>query len=453
MSTSTSGAGQESRSNLETQLNDFSPAVRDNALDGLIALVKSGAITLPPAENKANLHCHSFHSFNAMGYSPSFIAWKARTEGLVAAGIVDFDVLEGVDEFLSACQALHLRGCAGFETRVFIPQRATKEINSPGEPGIAYHMGVGFASGAMSTNVEMVRLKEGAQHRNRAVTSRVNEALAPVMIDFDVDVLPMTPTANPTERHLCEAYAQAATKHFADEEHLIAFWTEKLGVESEKITESINTPSGLQSLIRSKMMKRGGVGYVAPDGPSFPLLEDVNALITKAGAIPALAWLDGTSAVEINADALLSMHQDAGTEVLNIIPERNWNVKEPTLRAEKCEKLYEIVAHARERAMPVIAGTEMNAPGQPFVDNFEAPELAPVIDDFLKGAFILYAHTRLQAHREMGYMSTWASQNFQSKHDKNNFYRQLGETLAPSGKHSLQNIEPNMQPSAVLKAL
>jgi len=50
-------------------------------------------------------------------------------------GIVDFDVLDGVDEFLAACEVAGVRGSAGVETRVFIPEFATHEINSPGEPG------------------------------------------------------------------------------------------------------------------------------------------------------------------------------------------------------------------------------------------------------------------------------------------------------------------------------
>jgi hypothetical protein len=51
-------------------------------------------------------------------------------------GIVDFDVLDGVDEFLDACELVGVRGSAGIETRVFLPEFATREINSPGEPGV-----------------------------------------------------------------------------------------------------------------------------------------------------------------------------------------------------------------------------------------------------------------------------------------------------------------------------
>ena len=77
---------------------------------------------------------------NSYGYSPSKFAWLARKQGLAVAAIVDFDVLDGVDEFLDAAQMVGLKAFAGLETRVFAPEFAEEIINSPGEPGIAYHI-------------------------------------------------------------------------------------------------------------------------------------------------------------------------------------------------------------------------------------------------------------------------------------------------------------------------
>jgi len=34
----------------------------------------------------------------------------------------------------------------GIESRVFVPEFSDREINSPGEPGISYHMGTGFTT-------------------------------------------------------------------------------------------------------------------------------------------------------------------------------------------------------------------------------------------------------------------------------------------------------------------
>ena len=77
------------------------------------------------------MHCHTFFSFNAYGHSPTSLAWLAKRRGFKLMGIVDFDVLDGVGEFLDACEVVGVHGSAGIETRVFLPEFATREINSP----------------------------------------------------------------------------------------------------------------------------------------------------------------------------------------------------------------------------------------------------------------------------------------------------------------------------------
>ena len=121
---------------LEEQLDHFDLSMRQTALQELAELAQTGAVELPQARDIANLHCHTFYSFNGYGFSPSHIAWLGRKLGAKFMGIIDFDVLDGVDEFLDACDVVGLRGTAGIETRVFIPEFSQVEINSPGEPGV-----------------------------------------------------------------------------------------------------------------------------------------------------------------------------------------------------------------------------------------------------------------------------------------------------------------------------
>ncbi|MDI7275563.1 MAG: hypothetical protein QME94_06260, partial [Anaerolineae bacterium] len=140
------------------------------------------------------MHCHTFFSFNAYGHSPTSLAWLARRRGWKLVGSVDFDVLDGVEEFLAACDVVGVRGVAGIETRVYVPEFATREINSPGEPGIAYHMGIGFTSGQAPRAVAGVLqgLRQRAAQRNRDMAARINAYLEPVAIDYDRDVLPLS---------------------------------------------------------------------------------------------------------------------------------------------------------------------------------------------------------------------------------------------------------------------
>ena len=133
-------------SDFEAQLNDFRLPLRSHALNKLMERKPDA----PDAEEVANMHCHTFFSFNAYGHSPSSLAWLARQRGYKLMGIVDFEVLDGVDEILDAFEVTGVRGSAGIETRTYLPEFAQHEMNSPGEPGVLYHMGIGFSTSQVS---------------------------------------------------------------------------------------------------------------------------------------------------------------------------------------------------------------------------------------------------------------------------------------------------------------
>lgn len=84
---------------LEANLNSFDLAVRTQALSELIKLVDSGELAVKAETPVANMHCHTFFSYNAYGHSPTSLAWLARKQGYKLLGMVDFDVLDAVDEF------------------------------------------------------------------------------------------------------------------------------------------------------------------------------------------------------------------------------------------------------------------------------------------------------------------------------------------------------------------
>ena len=204
---------------LERKLDSFDSADRKKALTALCRKVETGEIELPDAGTEVNLHYHTFFSYNTYGYSPSKIAWLARKRGLAAAGVVDFDVLDALEEFLEAAKMLGLKACAGLESRVFVPEFSDRVINSPGEPGISYHMGVGFPKARLEAEQEefLLSLRKTAQKRNKDLMERVNKHLRPAELDYERDVLVLTPSGNPTERHICLAYARKARELFGDE--------------------------------------------------------------------------------------------------------------------------------------------------------------------------------------------------------------------------------------------
>jgi len=420
-----------SRSGLLEKLNSFDPSVRREALEALWHASSEGDIELAEESRAVNLHCHTFYSYNGYGDSPSTVAWKARVAGLSAIGIVDFDVLDGVREFLDACRLLDLRACAGIETRVFVDRFGKDVINSPGEPGIAYHMGAGFTPDCDTEAAWVSSLKATAQDRTRSIVERVNAHVPEVAINYECDVLPLTPQGNATERHVCIAYETKAREVMSISATRHEYWSGKLGVPTSDIEVKESDTPLMHALIRSKLMKQGGVGYVAPEGPDFPSIEAMNANVSEAGAFPVMAWLDGASAGEKNPGDLLDYMIESGAEAVNIIPDRNWNVADEDARRGKVKKLHAFAAAAEERALPMLVGTECNAHGQRFVDDFSAEEMAPLVAPAYDTAMLMHAHTILAPY-DMGYASAWARRHFEDRKVRNAFYTQAGALLDPS---------------------
>ncbi len=435
---------------LEHVLNHFDASTRHSALVQLLR-----ASPQPVAlRGIANMHCHTFFSFNAYGYSPTGLAWLARQQGIDLMGIVDFDVLDAVSEFLDACDLAEVRGSAGIETRVYVPEFAQREINSPGEPGVLYHMAIGFTSTAVAPAAQAIidELRAQSAARNQALIARVNAYLDPVKIDYATDVLPLTPSGNATERHIVVAYIEAAARAF---DQPATFWASRLGMEVAAVEKAMLDNAGFQNTVRSKLMKRGGPGYMQPDAGTFPHVERLHELALHCRALPCAAWLDGMSEGEQAMDELLALLVGKGAVALNIVPDRNWNLADPKAAAAKQQKLYEVAALAKEFDLPLNVGTEMNSFGQPVVDNFEATALAPVREAFLDGAYFIYGHTRLERHLALGYQSDWTADQLPTRTQRNAFYAAVGRAVPPGieGHRLLKNVQSDMAPKEVLRIL
>ncbi|HEX9117953.1 MAG TPA: hypothetical protein VGA61_17930 [Anaerolineae bacterium] len=444
----------QSVTELESELNNFDPAIRRRALVQLIELDGRGALSQAQPVAAINLHCHTFFSFNAYGHSPTSLAWLAHRSGWQAAGIVDFDVLDAVDEFLAAGDLVGVRSTAGIETRLYVPEYASREINSPGEPGVAYHMGVGFTSSEVPAEVRAILadLRRRAESRNRAMLARINIHLDPVAVDYERDVLPLAPGGNATERHMLVAYMQAAEQQTDDP---VRFWAGKLNAGLDQIQPIIHDAPKLQNLMRARLMKRGGAGYVQPGPDSFPSVTEFHRLITACGALPCMAWLDGTSAGEGDGREWIEFWLRAGAVALNIIPDRSWNIADPETKRLKVGKLHEIVALAAEYDLPLHAGTEMNSYGNRLIDDFAAPEMAPLAPAFLDGAHCVYGHTAMQRALGQGYLSAWALAHLPERRERNAFYTRLGYRLppGPAGLAQLLSLRPDASPQDILARL
>lgn len=404
---------------------------------------------IDPQLQPVNMHMHSHFSFNADGLSPAQLLEEAKRRGLYAAGILDFDVLDGLEETYEAAARLGIRAAVGLETRSHLTDSPDVEFNSPGEPGIYYQVAMGFGripEAESSAGKTLSKLRDLAQNRNREMIARINSAFPDIAIDYADEVLPLTPSGNPTERHLVLAYVRkvrSLAQGRPEEEQRI--WSEVLNLPGEAVADLLGTEVPLFGQVRASLMKRGGAGYAQPEAANFPTNAEVLRMALDAGAIPLVTWLDGLSEGERDADAFMDAMCAKGAAGLSVIPDRNWNIADPDLRARKVSKLHEIVHAAEARKIPVNVGTELNNYGLPFVDDFQAEAMRPLWPAFFHGAQIMAGHARLTRYAQFSYCGPEATAEFGANLDaKNAFFVQAGHLppLRPSEAAQLQEMAP-----------
>jgi hypothetical protein len=413
---------------LLSSLSDFNEDTRRRTLNRLI-----DSTSFPEPGVLFNMHCHSFFSYNADGWSPSRVAFECRNRGLSASALCDFDVLDGLDEFLEAGRLLALRTAVHLETRAFVRELSSADISSPGEAGVTYIMGCGFtgipAAGTAQAKT-LAQLRQSAQDRNLALIARVNATLPSIAIDYARDVQPLTPKGVATERHIMRAYRLQAEKAFPEQAARATFWSTllKCAVADFPALEA-NVPK-MEDLVRNALAKRGGIGYIQPTEKTFPLADDFTRWVKSCGAIPTIAWLDGTSGGEAACDHLLDLMTDKGCAALNIIPDRNWNLKKPEEAALKQAKLDEVVKGCVKRDLPINIGTEMNKGGLPFVDDITGPVLKHYAAEFTQGMKIMVGQTLLGVYAHAPYLGERAVAEFKDIKKRNAFYAAVGSLPA-----------------------
>ena len=177
-------------------------------------------------------------------------------------------------------------------------------------------------------------------------------------------------------------------------------------------------------------------------------MADTNRFVLATGGIPVATWLNGLSEGEKHMEELLEVAMSTGAAALNIIPDRNFT---PGVKDEKLENLYNVIELAEKLHLPIVVGTEMNSPGQKFVDDLDSKELAPLVPVFLKGGHIVYAHSVFQQRCGLGYTSDWAGKNFESVAEKNEFFEKLGSLLEPKNEDKLSGLSENTTAEQILE--
>jgi len=375
-----------------------------------------------------NMHFHSFYSYNAEFWSPVRIAWESKQRALYASGIIDFDVLSGLEEFFKAGEILALRTNVGIETRAYLEEFAHKEIDSPGEPGVSYIAGTGFCKIPEKGSPEAETLEiysRKATDRNIALIQRINRHVPEIALNYS-EVIPLTPSGNATERHIVSAYIRKSSEVFTEINERVAYWARILNLELESTRELLGALHRFEDVVRSKFAKKGGFGYVQPSRKTFPPVQDFFDFVKSCGAIPMESWLDGTSEGEKDGRALLELSVSKGAAALNIIPDRNWNIADSKQKAIKTRNLKVIIDTAVSMNLPLHIGTEMNKKGLPFVDDLGGADLNPYKKVFMEGARICVGHTIMGRFADFFYTGQNAESEFGHLEKRNRFFASVG---------------------------
>lgn len=420
---------EQDTTNLVNQLNDAQMADRLSALRQLRLLVDAGRILRPATGRDVNNHIHTRYSFSP--YSPAKAVWMAWQAGLVTAGIMDHDSIGGALEFFAAGQIMGLPTTCGTEVRAsFAATRlAGRRINNPDQESVAYvalHGVPDTQIDALDRFLQPIRRARGL--RNRLMTQRLNDLLAPagLSIHYDLDVLPLAAAdgGEVTERHLLFAVAQQLIGQFGPTENLVTFLSGKLGLSvAAKVRLQLTDPANphvaydLLGVLKSDLVEQ----FYIPATEECPPIAEVVAFAREHGIVLAYPYLgDITSSVTGDKKAqtfedaylpeLCATLNELGFQAVTYMPSRN--TREQMLRLRGLCDQYQFFQ---------ISGEDINQPRQAFICTAMRD---PLFANLYDAAWALIGHERLAgSNLDLGLFSTATISRLPVLEDRIRYFR------------------------------
>lgn len=383
------------------QLNAPERTSRLAALRSLKSAYAAAGLPVTQASRDVNNHIHTKYSFSP--YSPAKAVWMAARAGLATAGIMDHDSISGAREFIEAGRIIGLPTTIGAECRVSFAATslAGRRINNPDQSTVAYVAMHGIPHSQIDAVEAFFAPVQAARgRRNRAMTARLNELLAPAAInlDYDRDILPISAAADGgevTERHLLFTVAIRLLDRFGAGSSLIGFLTETLRISvSTQTRQQLADPENphaaydLLGVLKSDLVEKCYID--ATD--ECPPIADLAAFTREHGIILAYAYLgDVTSSVTGDKkaqafedgymDELFTVLQKTGFNAVTYMPSRN--TREQLIRLRK---------HCDQDGFFQISGEDINQPRQAFVCTAMRD---PLFANLYDAAWALIGHEQL----------------------------------------------------------
>lgn len=463
-STMASGANASVRSralgSIPATLESLNSRLTDErrlALTEAVASFQDGRVSRPHDTGWVNVLARTFFSYSHEGFSPARVAWEAVIRGLSVIGCADVNNLGALGEMQYAGDALGIRATVSMEAKTFVQPYADHELNCPGQPGFLRCLGVGFTRVPAldcDTGKLIAALPERSRQRNLQRIEKINPLLNPVCIDYEKDVLPLTPAGNASPEHIADAYGRKAMEVFPELADRAVYWADVLGRSPKDVEEILANESVFRDVVWDRLIQLHPESTLSSD---YPDVGDFFQAVREAGAIPCILWLGGYTDGESDPCRLLDDAVNWGARAVAVTPDSSWNISDPEEKERRLGALAAFIAEAKKHNLPILAGSPMSRARQKFVDSFDAPELAPYFRDFTDGAFWLYGHATLERSvHGLGATGEWAAHSFgRDRAARNAFYLQVGKKATP-GKATRARIaglgaEPD--PGDILDAL
>lgn len=386
---------------LLSQLNAARPEDRLDALRQLKMLRDAGHLAVPARGRDVNNHIHTIYSFSP--YSPAKAVWMADQAGLSTAGIMDHDTISGAREFITAGEIMGLPTTIGSECRASLAgtRLEGRKINNPDQATLAYVALHGIPHSridALSAFFEPVR--QARARRNRLMTDRLNNLLAPagISLDYDHDIVTLSEWPHGgevTERHLLYAVALKLLDHIGVGDNLVSFLQDRLHIQVSAIAgQQLNDAANphlaydLLGVLKSDLVEK----FYVDATDECPPIADVAAFTRDNGIILAYAYLgDVTRSVTGDKKAqtfedgylgeLFTVLKEIGFTAVTYMPSRNTR-----------EQLMHLRQLCDQHGFLQISGEDINQPRQAFI--CEAMR-DPFFANLYETALALIGHERL----------------------------------------------------------
>ena len=367
-------------------LDQLNAPTKEERLENLKRIAKETQF-IPAVPQYINNHIHTTYSFSP--YSPTAAVYAARYEGLCTAGIIDHDTIAGAREFLEAAKIMDMPVTIGMECRVSMRGTAMekKRTNNPDQIGVSYMTIQGVPHDKIDRLTEFFKpYTEARNRRNKAMTSKINEVLPDVDLDFERDVLPLSwydRGGSVTERHLMYALAKKLVERTGRGEPMVERLAGMgIALSEKQKAQMLDLEYPFYEYDLLGILKSVFVPQIYIDADEeCPLLADMVALCEEVDAYLCYAYL-GDVGNSVTGDKKAQKFEDdyledvfeclktAGVRCVTYMPTRNTP-----------QQLERLRALCRQYGMFEVSGEDINSPRQSFVIKaMENPMFANLID-------------------------------------------------------------------------